>query len=166
MASLQAHLAVWFTKWRVKRRLKGVRDYRRAREVLRPLPYKVPAAVRITPAQVDYINAHGTGTPLNDSAEATAICRWANGNVARLPVSSTKASIGHLLGAAGAVEAVVCVMALNGQWLPPQAAFETPDPACRFPVVSQPQDTPIRIALSNSFGFGGVNATLALRRWS
>ncbi len=121
-------------------------------------------SARITAAEVDYVNAHGTGTPLNDSAEAAAICRWANGDLARLPVSSTKAGIGHLLGAAGAVEAVVCVMALNGQWLPPQASFENPDPACRFPVVRQSQDAPIKIALSNSFGFGGVNATLAIRR--
>lgn len=123
-------------------------------------------SARITAAQVDYINAHGTGTPLNDSAEATAIGRWANGDVDRIAVSSTKASIGHLLGAAGAVEAVVCVMALKGQWLPPQASFETPDPACQFPIVRQPQDAPVNIVLSNSFGFGGVNATLALRRWS
>jgi 3-oxoacyl-[acyl-carrier-protein] synthase II len=118
------------------------------------------------PQDVDYINAHGTGTVLNDSAEAFAISRWAGPRAATLPVSSTKASIGHLLGAAGAVEAVICLMALREQWLPVQAAFETPDPACNFPIVRQPRDARVNVALSNSFGFGGVNATLILRRWS
>ena len=123
-------------------------------------------AARLGPKDVDYINAHGTGTVLNDSAEALAISRWAGPRAATLPVSSTKASIGHLLGAAGAVEAVICLMALREQWLPAQAAFETPDPACNFPIVRQPRDAQVKIALSNSFGFGGVNATLILRRWA
>ena len=123
-------------------------------------------AARLGPKDVDYINAHGTGTVLNDSAEASAISRWAGPRAATLPVSSTKASIGHLLGAAGAVEAVICLMALRGQWLPVQAAFETPDPACNFPIVRQPRDAQVKVALSNSFGFGGVNATLILRRWA
>ncbi|HWI59221.1 MAG TPA: beta-ketoacyl-[acyl-carrier-protein] synthase family protein [Bacillota bacterium] len=120
---------------------------------------------RITPADVDYVNAHGTGTPLNDAAEAMAISRWAGARAATLPVSSTKASIGHLLGAAGAAEAVVCLMALREQWLPPEIAFEQPDPACAFPVVHQPQEANLKVALSNSFGFGGINATLLFRRW-
>ena len=123
-------------------------------------------AARLGPKDVDYINAHGTGTVLNDSAEASAISRWAGPRAATLPVSSTKASIGHLLGAAGAVEAVICLMALREQWLPAQAAFETPDPACNFPIVRQPRDAQVKVALSNSFGFGGVNATLILRRWA
>ena len=123
-------------------------------------------AARLGPKDVDYINAHGTGTVLNDSSEASAISRWAGPRAATLPVSSTKASIGHLLGAAGAVEAVICLMALREQWLPAQAAFETPDPACNFPIVRQPRDAQVKIALSNSFGFGGVNATLILRRWA
>ncbi len=122
-------------------------------------------AARLGPKDVDYINAHGTGTVLNDSSEASAISRWAGPRAATLPVSSTKASIGHLLGAAGAVEAVICLMALREQWLPAQAAFETPDPACNFPIVRQPRDAQVKVALSNSFGFGGVNATLILRRW-
>jgi len=123
-------------------------------------------AARMGPQDVDYINAHGTGTVLNDSAEAFAISRWAGPRAATLPVSSTKASIGHLLGAAGAVETVICLMALREQWLPVQAAFETPDPACNFPIVCQPRDAHVNVALSNSFGFGGVNATLILRRWA
>jgi 3-oxoacyl-[acyl-carrier-protein] synthase II len=123
-------------------------------------------AARVTPADIDYVNAHGTGTVLNDSAEALAIRRWAGDRAPTLAVSSTKASIGHLLGAAGAVEAVVCLMALGGQWLPAQAAFESPDPACNFPIVHKPRDARVNVALSNSFGFGGVNATLILRRFT
>ncbi len=120
----------------------------------------------ITPAEVDYVNAHGTATPQNDATESAALNRWAGARAASLPVSSTKASIGHLLGAAGAVEAVVCLMALRGQWLPPETALETPDPVCQFPIVRQPTDATVNVALSNSFGFGGANATLVFRRWS
>jgi 3-oxoacyl-[acyl-carrier-protein] synthase II len=123
------------------------------------------ATAGVTPEDIDYVNAHGTGTPLNDRAEALAIGRWAGSRAASLPVSSTKAGIGHLLGAAGAVEAVVCLMALRDQWLPPETAFDAPDPACNFPVVRAPRDASLNVALSNSFGFGGVNATLILRRW-
>ncbi len=124
------------------------------------------AAAGVAPADIDYINAHGTGTPLNDISEAVAISHWAGGRAATLPVSSTKASIGHLLGGAGAAGAVVCLMALREQWLPTQAAFETPDPVCRFPIVHRPQDAPVKVALANAFGFGGVNAALILRRWA
>jgi len=120
----------------------------------------------ITPEQVDYINAHGTATPQNDAAESAAINGWAGARACRLPVSSTKAGIGHLLGAAGAVEAVVCLMALRGQWLPPQTSLATPDPVCQFPLVRQPVDAKVGITLSNSFGFGGANASLIFRRWS
>ena len=122
-------------------------------------------AARITAADVDYVNAHGTGTVLNDSSEAQAINRWAGDRARTLPVSSTKAGIGHLLGAAGAVEAVVCLMALREQWLPPQTTNRAIDPLCHFPVVREPVAARVNIALSNSFGFGGANATLILRRW-
>jgi 3-oxoacyl-[acyl-carrier-protein] synthase II len=120
----------------------------------------------VVPEQVDYINAHGTGTPLNDIAEAIAISHWAGSRAATLPVSSTKASIGHLLGAAGAAGAVACLMALREQWLPSQSVFETPDAACNFLVVHESQDAQVDVALSNAFGFGGVNATLLMRRWA
>jgi 3-oxoacyl-[acyl-carrier-protein] synthase II len=120
----------------------------------------------LAPEDVDYINAHGTGTVLNDSSEAAAIGHWAGRRAETLPVSSTKASIGHLLGAAGAVEAVICLMTLRERWLPPELAFETPDPACAFPIVHKPQDAPINVVMSNSFGFGGVNASLIFRRWA
>jgi 3-oxoacyl-[acyl-carrier-protein] synthase II len=124
------------------------------------------ASARLAPSAIDYVNAHGTGTLLNDSAEAAAIVRWAGARAATLPVSSTKASIGHALGGAGAIEAVVCLMALREQWLPPETTLNTPDPACTFRLVRQPTDARIEVALSNSFGFGGVNATLILRRWA
>jgi 3-oxoacyl-[acyl-carrier-protein] synthase II len=123
-------------------------------------------SARVTPEDIDYLNAHGTGTPLNDSSEALAIQRWAGPRATTLPVSSTKASIGHLLGGAGAIEAVVCLMALREQWLPPEIVLETPDPACNFPIIRQPQDGHVGAALSNSFGFGGVNASLILKRWT
>lgn len=124
------------------------------------------ASAGVAPEEIGYINAHGTGTLLNDSSEALAISEWAGLHAANLPVSSTKANIGHLLGAAGAVEAVVCLMVLREQWLPPETMFEVPDPACKFPVVHKPQDANVNVALSNSFGFGGVNATLIFRRWA
>jgi 3-oxoacyl-[acyl-carrier-protein] synthase II len=124
------------------------------------------ATARVSPADIDYVNAHGTGTQLNDSSEAHAISAWAGSRAATLPVSSTKSSIGHLLGAAGAVEAVVSLMALREQWLPTQSLFAEPDPACQFPIVSEPRDAQLNTALSNSFGFGGVNATLVFRRWA
>ena len=124
------------------------------------------ASAEVSPAQIQYVNAHGTGTPLNDQAEAEAINRWAEGWAPRLQVSSTKSTIGHLLGAAGAVEALVCLMALRGQWLPPTTTTETVDPRCRFTLVQRP--TPacgLEYALTNSFGFGGANASLLCRRW-
>lgn len=120
----------------------------------------------LEPRDIDYVNAHGTGTPLNDSAEAAAITRWAGADAAKLAVSSTKAGIGHLLGAAGAVEAAVCVLALRGQWLPPMLATQTPDAACGFRLVTQPESARLVNVMTNSFGFGGANATLILRRWA
>ncbi|HXJ72765.1 MAG TPA: beta-ketoacyl-[acyl-carrier-protein] synthase family protein, partial [Candidatus Dormibacteraeota bacterium] len=122
------------------------------------------AEAGVKPGAIGYVNAHGTGTPLNDSAEAAAINSWAGDSAARLSVSSTKASIGHLLGAAGAVEAVVCLMALRGQWLPPTVTLRELDPICRFGVVTQPTAANLEYALTNSFGFGGANASLVLRR--
>jgi 3-oxoacyl-[acyl-carrier-protein] synthase II len=124
------------------------------------------AAARVGPEQINYINAHGTGTPLNDSAEAAAINRWAGEHAKRILVSSTKSSIGHLLGGAGSVEAVICLMALREQWLPPTSTLQTLDPTCTFPFVQKPADARVEYALTNSFGFGGANATLILRRWS
>lgn len=116
----------------------------------------------LRPADIDYLNSHGTGTPLNDAAEGRAIQRWAGGDVGGIRVSSTKASIGHLLGGAGAVETVISLMALRGQFLPPTTTIETPDPVCTFDLVREPRDARVRRVLTNSFGFGGSNATLVL----
>jgi 3-oxoacyl-[acyl-carrier-protein] synthase II len=124
------------------------------------------ASARVQPSEIDYLNAHGTGTPLNDSAEAAAINSWAGTAVGTIRVSSTKSSIGHLLGAAGAVEAVICLMSLREKWLPPTSTIETPDSTCAFPLVRCPTDALVNITLTNSFGFGGANASLVLRRWS
>ena len=124
------------------------------------------ASAKLLPGQIDYINAHGTATPHNDASEAAAINRWAGDGAKNLRVSSTKSVSGHLLGAAGAAEAVICLLALRGQWLPPQASITTPDPVCRFKILGEPADAKIETALSNSFGFGGANATLIFRRWS
>ncbi len=121
-------------------------------------------AAQVSPEQVGYINAHGTGTPLNDSAEATAINRWAGACACRMPVSSVKAGVGHLLGAAGAVEAITCLMALREGWLPPTSTLQAADPVCRFRVVREPEEAQVEYVLSNSFGFGGANASLILRR--
>jgi 3-oxoacyl-[acyl-carrier-protein] synthase II len=121
-------------------------------------------AAGIDPSQLDYINAHGTGTSLNDSAESVAINRLAGNRSTSLAVSSTKASVGHLLGAAGAVEAVVSLMSLQGQWLPPTATLREPDPVAKFKIVHSPTDARVDTVLSNSFGFGGANASLLFRR--
>jgi 3-oxoacyl-[acyl-carrier-protein] synthase II len=128
-------------------------------------------SANLSPEQLTYVNAHGTGTPLNDSAETAAINRWAGIHADHIRVSSTKAGVGHLLGAAGAVESAVCIMALRGQWLPPMASTREADPAVRFQLVRQPTNAsslqkPFEFALSNSFGFGGANASLIFRRFS
>ncbi len=119
----------------------------------------------VGPEDIDYVNAHGTGTPLNDASEARAIVRWAGPRAAQMAVSSTKASIGHLLGAAGAVEAIVGLMSLRGQWLPPTAVVREPDPLCGFDLVREPRRARVRRILSNSFGFGGANASLVFGRF-
>ncbi len=118
----------------------------------------------IAPAEIDYINSHGTGTPLNDSAEGAAIVAWGGADAGRIAVSSTKGGIGHLLGGAGAVESVICLMALEGGWIPPNVPVADPDPvAAGFDLVTAPRPAGLRYALTNSFGFGGSNATLIFR---
>lgn len=120
---------------------------------------------RVTSAQIDYVNAHGTATIQNDATEALAINRWAGACAAKVSVSSSKGNVGHLLGGAGAVGALTCLMALRGQWLPPQAGLTEPEPLCQFQLVRSPTDARVTLAAANSFGFGGANATLILRRW-
>ena len=117
------------------------------------------------PTQVGYINAHGTSTPYNDKTETLAIKRVFGDHAHRLAVSSTKSMIGHLLGAAGGVEAIATVLALHHGILPPTINYETPDPECDLDYVpNQARKQQVEVALSNGFGFGGTNATLAFRR--
>jgi 3-oxoacyl-[acyl-carrier-protein] synthase II len=122
------------------------------------------ASAAVGPESVDYINAHGTGTPLNDPAEAKAIRRVLGPAAERIPVSSVKPLIGHLLGAAGAVEGILTLLALREKTIPPNLNYETPDPEVGLPIapVAARADR-MEVALSNSFGFGGANATLVLR---
>jgi 3-oxoacyl-[acyl-carrier-protein] synthase II len=120
---------------------------------------------RLQPADIDYINAHGTSTPLGDVAECIAVKRAFGEHAHRLVVSSTKSMTGHLLGAAGGIEAVFTVLAIRDQVAPPTANLVEVDPQCDLdfaPNAARPMT--IRTALSNSFGFGGTNATLAFRK--
>jgi 3-oxoacyl-[acyl-carrier-protein] synthase II len=114
---------------------------------------------------IDYINAHGTSTPLGDVAETVAVKRCFGEHAKKLAVSSTKSMTGHLLGAAGGVEALFSVLALRDQVAPPTANLLNQDPACDLDYVpNTARPMPMRAALSNSFGFGGTNGTLIFRR--
>jgi nodulation protein E len=115
--------------------------------------------------QINYVNAHGTGTPANDSTETRALRQVFASYADNLAVSSTKSMHGHTLGAAGALEAVVTVLALRGDFIPPTANFLERDPACDLDIVpNEARTAQIEAALSNSFAFGGLNAVLAFRR--
>jgi 3-oxoacyl-[acyl-carrier-protein] synthase II len=120
----------------------------------------------IEPVEVDYINAHGTATPYNDANETQAIKRVFGEHAARLAVSSTKSMTGHLFGGAGGVEAVFTVLTLRHGIIPPTINYDNPDPDCDLDYVpNTARHAPVRVALSNSFGFGGANACVAFRRW-
>lgn len=118
-------------------------------------------------SQIGYINAHGTSTPLNDKTETHAIKRALGEAAYGTPVSSTKSMIGHTLGAAGAIEALICLLAMRDGVLPPTINYTTPDPDCDLDYVpNSSRKADIEYAMSNSFGFGGHNVTLVMKRWS
>jgi 3-oxoacyl-[acyl-carrier-protein] synthase II len=120
----------------------------------------------LQPEEIDYINAHGTSTPLNDPIETRAIHAVFGAHADRIPVSATKSMIGHLMGAAGAVEAIACIKSLETGTIHPTINYETPDPECDLDYVPNgARQVSPRTALSNSFGFGGHNATLILAAW-
>jgi 3-oxoacyl-[acyl-carrier-protein] synthase II len=121
---------------------------------------------KISPNDIDYVNAHGTSTPIGDVLETKAIKRTF-GNHPHLAVSSTKSMTGHLLGGAGGLEAGITILALKDQVLPPTINLENPDAECDLDYVPNvARKAPINIALSNSFGFGGTNGSLIFRRWT
>lgn len=120
----------------------------------------------IKPEDVDYINAHGTSTEFNDKFETMAIKSVFGEHAYKLAISSTKSVTGHLLGAAGAVEAIASVLAIDRQMLPPTINYETPDPECDLDYVpNEARKKEVRVALSNSLGFGGHNATIILKKY-
>ena len=119
------------------------------------------------PADVTYVNAHGTSTRYNDAVETAAIKELFGDHARRLAISSTKSATGHLLGAAGGVEAAICALAVAHQVVPPTINYETPDPKCDLDyTANQPREVSVDLAITNSFGFGGTNACLALRRFA
>jgi 3-oxoacyl-[acyl-carrier-protein] synthase II len=122
-------------------------------------------SARIGPEEIDYVNAHGTSTPAGDELELGAVMRLVGDHAGRVTMSSTKSSIGHLLGAAGAVEAIFCALAIRDQVAPPTINLD--NPSMETPIDLAPhraREREIRVALSNSFGFGGTNASLVLRK--
>jgi 3-oxoacyl-[acyl-carrier-protein] synthase II len=122
---------------------------------------------QLKPEDIDYLNAHGTSTPINDKSETAAVKTVFGEKAYDLAISSTKSMTGHLLGAAGALEAIFCVKALLHAILPPTINYETPDPECDLDYVpNQSRKKPVRRVMSNSFGFGGHNACLILGQYA
>jgi 3-oxoacyl-[acyl-carrier-protein] synthase II len=120
----------------------------------------------ILPDQVDYINAHGTSTELNDKIETLAIKKVFGDYASKVPISSIKSMIGHSMGAAGALEAIACVLSVNTDWVPPTINYEQPDQDCDLDYVpNQARQFPVKVVISNSFGFGGHNAVLAFKKF-
>ena len=120
----------------------------------------------VAPEQIDYVNAHGTSTPAGDVIESDALKRVFGDHASCLPVSSTKSMVGHMLGAAGSVEAIYCVLALRDQAAPPTINLDNPDPACDLDYIPhEARDLKIDCVLSNSFGFGGTNGCVVLKRF-
>jgi 3-oxoacyl-[acyl-carrier-protein] synthase II len=147
-----------------------------AHHMTAPLPTGAQAAramrlaltdARVAPTDIGYINAHGSSTPLNDPSETSAIRQVFGTHADRLAVSGTKGYYGHALGASGAVEAAICALALERRWLPPTVNLDAADPACDLDYLpGDGRDADPEFVVSNSFGFGGINASLVLRRAS
>ena len=120
----------------------------------------------MNPSEIDYINAHGTSTPLGDKAETTAVKTVFGGKEGAPPMSSTKSMTGHLMGAGGLTEAIACVMAVKEGILPPTIHLEAPDPDCDLDYVpNQARRKDIKAAMSNSLGFGGQNSSIIVSRY-
>ncbi len=119
----------------------------------------------IKPRDIEYINAHGTGTLFNDVAEAKAINKIFGSLASQIPVSSTKPMIGHLLGGAGSVEAIITLLSMNNGFLPVNLNCDALDPECNINLITCPTQRKIKTAISNSFGFGGANATIVLQKY-
>jgi 3-oxoacyl-[acyl-carrier-protein] synthase II len=121
----------------------------------------------LKPTDVDYINAHGTGTPLNDAAETRAIKRAFGDAAYDIPISSTKSMTGHLLGAAGAIEAVFSILAMQHNFVPPTVNLDSPDPDCDLNYTPKTGIShQINTVMSNAFGFGGHNAVIIMSRFN
>ncbi|MFZ3200854.1 MAG: beta-ketoacyl synthase N-terminal-like domain-containing protein, partial [Candidatus Acidiferrales bacterium] len=121
---------------------------------------------KVSADDVGYVNAHGTSTPIGDAVETTALKRVFGERAKKVPISSTKSMTGHLLGGAGGLEAGISVLALRDQILPPTINYENPDPACDLDYVpNHARKAEVHFVLSNSFGFGGTNASLIFKRW-
>ena len=118
----------------------------------------------VTAGDIDYINAHGTSTPPNDRIETLAIKTTFREKAARVKISATKSQVGHLLGAAGGIEAIATVLTMEHGFIPATLNYEHPDPECDLDYTPVSVEMPVRVALSNSFGFGGQNASLIFVR--
>ena len=145
-----------------------------AHHMTAPLPGGAQAAramrialddAHVAPGEVGYVNAHGSSTPLNDPTETAAIKRVFGDDAYRIPVSSTKGYYGHALGASGAIEAAICALSIEHEWLPPTVNLAEPDAACDLDYIpSSGRPARVEHVLTNSFGFGGINAALLMRR--
>jgi 3-oxoacyl-[acyl-carrier-protein] synthase II len=123
-------------------------------------------ATGLSPDDVDYISAHGTGTPTNDKNECAAIHAVFGERGKTIPVSSIKSMLGHTMGAASALEAIACALAVKHDKIPPTINYETADPECDIDCVpNRARDLPVNIALNNSYAFGGNNASLVVKKF-
>jgi 3-oxoacyl-[acyl-carrier-protein] synthase II len=123
------------------------------------------ADARLEPTQINYINAHASSTQLSDSTETDSIKQAFGEDAKKIPVSGTKGYHAHPLGATGAIEAAICALALDRQWVPPTINYQNPDPACDLDIVpNHGRAAELNYVMSNSFGFGGINACIVLGR--